>query len=114
EAAPGRGVAGERQREAANRRRAITAGSMGLTSLVSIALLGGAGAASGQDVAQAGNEAAAAGVDPCPGDEAGGGSAATDPVPEGCLDPDQADPGGSEPPPEPSPEPEPAPQPEPS
>jgi hypothetical protein len=87
---------------------------MGLTSLVSIALLGGAGAASGQDVAQAGNEAAAAGVDPCPGDEAGGGSAATDPVPEGCLDPDQADPGGSEPPPEPSTEPEPAPQPEPS
>ncbi|MEK6271151.1 MAG: lytic transglycosylase domain-containing protein [Actinomycetota bacterium] len=99
--------AAERPREAADRMWAVAAGSMGLTSLVTVALLGAAGAASGQDVAQVGGgEASAAGVDACPGNEAGGGGASTDQAPEPCPDPDQADPGGTEPPPDPAPQPD--------
>jgi transglycosylase-like protein with SLT domain len=99
--------AAERPREAADRMWAVAAGSMGLTSLVTVALLGAAGAASGQDVAQAGGgEASAAGVDICPDDEAGGGGASIDQAPEPCADPDQAGPDGTEPPPGPSSQPD--------
>jgi hypothetical protein len=113
--------AAERPREAADRMWAVAAGSMGLTSLVTVALLGAAGAASGQDVAQAGGgEASAAGVDICPDYEAGGGGASTDQASEPCPDPDQAGLGGTEPPldlsqePDPSSQPDSSPEPEPT
>ena len=110
-----KGEAVERPREAADRMWAVAAGSMGLTSLVTVALLGAAGAASGQDVAQAGGgEASAAGVDICPDDEAGGGGASTDQALEPCPNPDQAGLGGTEPPPDPSSLPDPSSQPDPS
>jgi Transglycosylase SLT domain len=88
---------------------------MGLTSLVTLALLGGAGAASGQDVAQeGGGEASAAGVDVCPSSEAGGDDASTDQASERCPDPDKDGAGGTEPSPDPSPQSDPSPAADPS